>query len=74
MLLKLKTPVEEMGKEDIKKMENGFREFGKEFDMDCFNHFKLNRIETYVEVENDKISVEDLNKLVGAGLVEVVSL
>ena len=74
MLLKITTKREESEEKEITKMENQFKEIGESLGMDCFNHFKLNRVETYAEVENDKITIEDLNELVGSGFVEVVSL
>lgn len=74
MLLKMAVKREESEEQEITKMENQFKEVGKDLGMDCFNHFKLNRVETYAEVENDKITVEDLNKLVASGYVEIVSL
>lgn len=74
MLLKITTRREESEEEQITKMENQFKEIGESLGMDCFNHFKLNRVEAYAEVENDKISVGDLNELVGSGFVEIVSL
>lgn len=74
MLLKITTKREESDEKNVTKMENEFKEIGKSLGMDCFDHFKLNRVETYAEVENDKITIDDLNKLVGSGFVEIVSL
>lgn len=73
MILKIITRREESEELSVES-ENKFKEVGKDLGMDCFDHFKLDHIETYVEVDNDKITVEDLDMLVESGFVEVVSL